>query len=180
MTITKGFNSGKTRFKFLVIFTTTLLCASFISTVSAQTGSVNFSGKWAFNESKSTPSQGGFRMAASLMVITQDGNNLTYESTRQNQNGEDVKSTSKFTLDGKECENPGFGNNTRKSVVTWSADGKTLGFAHTMKFERDGETQEFKSTESWKINEADKTLSVETAMTFQGEERKTTNVYDKK
>jgi hypothetical protein len=145
------------------------------STLSAQ---VNFSGTWALNESKSTAAQ-GFRMGATLMTITQDGINLTIESTRKNQNGEDVKSTLKYTLDGKECSNVAFGNSTRKSVLTWSADGKTLSFAHSMNFERDGATQEFKSTESWKLND-DKTLSVETIMNFNGEEMKTTNVYDKK
>jgi hypothetical protein len=150
------------------------------ATASAQTGGINFSGTWVFNESKSTPSEGGFRMGASLMTITQEANNLSVESTRKNRDGEDVKSTSKFTLDGKECVNPaGFGNSNRNSVVIWSADKKMLNFAHTMKFERDGETQEFKNTESWKLND-DKTLSVETIMNFQGEERKTTNIYDKK
>jgi hypothetical protein len=143
----------------------------------SQSGKTNFSGTWALNESKSTPVEGGFR--ALQMVITQDGNNLSYESTRKNRDGVDVKTTSKFTLDGKECENPGFGNNPRKSVVTWSADGKTLNYAHSSKFERDGATQEFKYSESWNLNE-DKTLSVVTVMNFQGEERKTTNVYDKK
>jgi hypothetical protein len=147
------------------------------STTFAQTGKPNFSGTWAFNESKSTPSQGGFRMGASLMVITQDGNNLSFESTRKNQDGEDVKSTYKYTLDGKVCSNPFFGNNTRQTLVTWSADGKTLNFAHSSLFE--GQTEPFKSTETWKIND-DKTLSLETIMNFQGEERKTTNVYDKK
>jgi hypothetical protein len=141
----------------------------------SQTGKTDFSGTWAFNEAKSTPSDGGFRMGASLMVITPEGNNLSYESTRKNQDGEDVKSTLKFTLDGKECVNPSFGNSTRKSIVTWSADGKILNFAHTMNFQ----DNEFKSTESWKLND-NKTLSVETIMNFQGEERKITNIYDKK
>jgi hypothetical protein len=146
----------------------------------AQSGKTDFSGTWTFNESKSTPAEGGFRFAASQMVITQDGNNLTNESIRKNRDGEDVKSTAKFTLDGKDCTNAtGFGNNNRISVLTWSADGKSLNFAHSMKFERDGQTQEFKSTESWKLKD-DKTLSVETVMNFQGEERKTTNIYDKK
>jgi hypothetical protein len=146
----------------------------------SQAAKTNFSGTWAFNEAKSTPSEGGFRMGASLMVVTQDGDNLSYEGTRKNRDGEDVKSTSKFTLDGKESVNPaGFGNSNRNSLVTWSADGKVLNFSHTMKFEREGETQEFKNTESWKIND-DKTLSVEIIMNFQGEERKITSVYDKK
>ena len=180
MTSNSVFNSGKTRLSLLATSAFTFLFLLYASAIFAQTGSVNFSGTWAFNESKSTPSEGGFRMGPSLMVITLDGNNLSYESTRKNQDGEDVKSTSKFTLDGKECVNTVFGTNTRKSIVTWSADKKTLSFAHTMNFEREGQTTEFKSSETWKINDADKTLAIETTMNFQGEERKITNVYDKK
>ena len=170
----KPFNLN-TSLKFLATMLVVILFLANSSTF-AQAGKTNFSGTWAFNESKSTPSEGGFRMGASLMVITQDGNNLSNESTRKNQNGEDVKSTYKFTLDGKESVNTVFGNNTRKSIVTWSADGKSLNFAHTMNFNGD----DFKSTETWKINDTDKTLSVETSMNFQGEERKATNIYDKK
>jgi hypothetical protein len=179
MTQVKDSRSGKTRFNHLTIFVIIFLLASYASTTFAQAGKADFSGSWAFNESKSTPSQEGYRMAPSLLTVTQDGNNLAVERTSKNQDGEDVKSTSKFTLDGQECVNTIFGTNTRKSIVTWSADGKALAFAHTMNFERDGQTQEFKSTESWKLND-DKTLSVETIMNFQGEERKSTNVYDKK
>ena len=171
----------KTTFKLLTAsFLMLFLISISSSTVSAQSGKTNFSGTWAFNETKSTPVEGGFRMGASLMTVTQDGNNLSVESTRKNRDGDDVKSTSKFTLDGKECSNQtGFGNSERKSVLTWSADGKTLNFAHSMTFERDGQTQEFKNTETWKIND-DKTLTVEVTMNFQGEERKVTNIYDKK
>jgi hypothetical protein len=159
-------------------FLFTMLMLSVATSATAQTGSVNFAGTWAFNESKS--GQAEFRMAPNLMTVTQDGNILTVESSRPNMDGENVKSTVKYTLDGKECTNPaGFGNSTRKSVVTWSADGKSLNFVHTMKFDRDGETTEFKTSEVWKMN-ADKTLSVETSMNFQGQDNKTVNVYDKK
>jgi hypothetical protein len=171
--------SGRMKFIHLTTVVLIILLLSDSAAIFAQAGSVNFSGTWSFNEAKSSQVEGGFRFAPSLITITQDGINLTAENTRKNQNGEDVKSTSKYTLDGKECSNVAFGNSTRKSVLTWSADGKTLLFAHTMNFERDGATQEFKSTESWKLND-DKTLSVETVMNFQGEERKTANVYDKK
>jgi len=173
-------NSKKTYFFSLATFSIALMFLSYATTSIAQTTRVNFSGAWALNESKSTQAEGGFRMGASMMTIAQDGNNLSVESTRKNRDGEDVKSTAKFTLDGKECTNPaGFGNSTRKSVLSWSADGKVLNFAHSMTFERNGETQEFKNSETWKLND-DKTLSIETIMNFQGEERKITNVYDKK
>jgi hypothetical protein len=173
----KFYNSLKGRTIFMAAFLIALLILSGTTTALGQTGSVNYAGTWAFNESKS--SQAEFRFAPSLMVITQEGNNLTVESTRKNQDGEEVKGTAKYTLDGKECSNPGFGNNARKSVLTWSSDGKTLNFSHSSKFDRNGETTEFKYTETWKIN-ADKTLAVETTMNFQGQENKTTNVYDKK
>ena len=173
-------NSKKTRFFCFATFISAVMFLSYTTTISAQDIKANFSGTWALNESKSTQAEGGFRMGASMMTIAQDGNNLSVESTRKNRDGEDVKSTAKFTLDGKECTNPaGFGNSTRKSVLSWSADGKVLNFAHSMTFERNGETQEFKNSETWKLND-DKTLSVETIMNFQGEEMKTVNVYDKK
>lgn len=174
MTISRGLNSGKSRSNLLATIAGSLLFLSFASGISAQ--SANFSGTWTFNESKSTQAQGGMRFAPSLMVITQEGNNLTVDRTSKNQNGEDVKSTLKYTLDGKECVNTAFGTNTRKSNVTWSADKKSLLFAHTMTFN----DNEFKTKETWKINDADKTLAVETVFNGQDGEMKATNVYDKK
>jgi hypothetical protein len=173
----KNTSTGNIMRCFLGTFIIMLLVAS---SLRAQTGSVNFSGTWAFNESKSTPAEGGFRMGANLYVITQDGNNLTVESTRAGRDGQEMKTTAKYTLDGKECSNTVFGTNVQKSVVTWSADGKSLTFSNTMSFERDGTTTEFKSTQTWKINEADKTFVLESVMNTPNGEMKTSNVYDKK
>jgi hypothetical protein len=159
---------------------TTFLLLLIVSTLNGQTGTVNFSGSWAFNEAKSTPAEGGFRMGAGSYVITQDGNNLTVESTRAGRDGQEVKTTAKYTLDGKECSNTVWGTSVQKSIVTWSADGKTLTFSNTMNFERDGTTTEFKSTQIWKINEADKTFVLESVMNTPNGEMRTTNVYDKK
>jgi hypothetical protein len=149
------------------------------TTVSAQTGSVNFSGTWAFNESKSTQSEGGFRFAPALLAVNHSGTNIDIESTSNGPNGE-FKSNSKYTTDGKECSNTMFGDNIRKSLVTWSADKKSLVFSHTMNFERDGQSMEMKSTETWKINESDKTLAIESVFNTPNGEMRRTNVYDKK
>jgi hypothetical protein len=73
-----------------------------------------------------------------------------------------------------------FGDNIRKSLVTWSADKKSLVFSHTMNFERDGQSMEMKSTETWKINESDKTLAIESVFNTPNGEMRRTNVYDKK
>jgi hypothetical protein len=146
--------------------------------MNAQAGKTSFSGKWAFNETKSNLGEGrGFR-AASQLTITQDGNNLSVDRVRTNQNGETTTTTEKFTLDGKECVNTSQ-RGPSKAVVTWSADGKALNFAISRTFERDGQTNEFKSTEIWTLTDPN-TLSLTSVMNFQGEERKTTYVYDKK
>jgi hypothetical protein len=173
----KNTRSGNCIKSFLGTFILLLL---FVSTLNGQTGTVNFSGSWAFNEAKSTPAEGGFRMGAGSFVITQDGNNLTSERTSTGPDGTERKTTSKYTLDGKECSNTVFGTNVQKSIVTWSADGKSLTFSNTMNFEREGTTTEFKSTQTWKINDADKTLIMESVFNTPNGEMKTTNVYDKK
>ncbi|NMC41888.1 MAG: hypothetical protein GYA43_12095 [Bacteroidales bacterium] len=162
------------------------LCLSLVAAFILLTGiqgkaqGVNFSGTWTFNESKSPASEGGFRFAPSKLVITQSGNDLTVQRTSPGMDGGEMTTTDKFTLDGKECINTMFGDNKRKTVVKWSADSKSLIFSHSMSFEMDGQSMQFNSTENWKLNEADKTLSVETLMTTPNGEMKTTNVYDRK
>jgi hypothetical protein len=169
--------SGHSIRRFLGTFILSLLV---VSSLNSQTGGVNFTGSWAFNETKSSPAQGGFRMGSGSYVITQDGNNLTAERTSTGPDGTERKTTSKYTLDGKECSNTVFNTMVQKSIVQWSADGKSLNFSNTMNMERDGTTTEFKSTQTWKINDADKTLIMESVFNGQNGEVKTTNVYDKK
>jgi len=94
--------------------------------------------------------------------------------------GEEMKTSAKYTLDGKVSENPMF-NSTRKSTVTWSADKSSLIIASTMTFDMGGETREMKSTETWKLSEGGKLLSVESVRPGRdGGEMKTMAAYDKK
>ena len=166
--------------RLLLFITMTVLFTLFVlpSDLYAQGAKPNFSGTWAFNESKSNLGEGrGFR-SASQMTVTQDANNLTVARVRTNRDGEATTTTEKYTLDGKESVNTaGFGPS--KTVVKWSADGKTLNFAITRTFDRNGETIEMKSTEDWTLTDA-RTLSVLSTSVFQDNERKTTSVYDKK
>jgi hypothetical protein len=144
--------------------------------ISAQT---NFSGSWAFNESKSNFGTSQFRFASTAMTITQDGNNMTVESTMPSRDGGERKSTDKFTLDGKVCENPMF-NSVRKSTLTWSDDKSALTISSVMNFERDGQSQEFKTTAVWKLSEEGKLLTIESSMPSPDGDLKTTVAYDKK
>ncbi len=140
----------------------------------------NFSGTWAFNESKSNFGDSQFRFAATSMVVTQDGNNLSVESTMPSRDGGEMKTSAKYTLDGKVSENPMF-NTTRKSTVTWSPDKTSMIIASTMTFDMNGETREMKSTDTWKLAEGGKVLMIESVrLNRDGEEMKTTAAYDKK
>ena len=130
------------------------------------------------SQGKSNLGEGGNFRRATQITVTQDGNNLTAARVRTNQDGETTTTTEKFTLDGKECTND-TGRGPSKAIVTWSADGKALNFAITRTFDRNGETTTMKSTEVWTLTDAN-TLSILSTASFQGNEMKTTLVYDKK
>ncbi len=152
----------------------------FCMTSSGLFAQANFAGTWAFNESKSDFGGSQFRMAATSLVVAQEPNLLTVESTMPGRDGGEMKTTAKYTLDGKVSENPMF-NSTRKSTATWSADKSTLTIASTMTFDMGGETREMKSTETWKLAEGGKVLLLESVRPGrEGEEMKTTAAYDKK
>jgi hypothetical protein len=155
-----------------------LFFSAFSMTLFAQ---ANFAGNWGLNESKSKFGENQFMRGASSMVVTQDAKLLTVESTMQGRDGNEMKMSSKYNLDGSVSENPGFGDNTSKSVATWSADKKALTIVTTMKFERNGETIERKTTAEWVLAEGGKMLMVNTTRTNrEGAEVKTTAAYDKK
>ena len=141
----------------------------------------NFSGTWALNESKSNFGDSQFRMASSNMVVTQDANVLTAETTRPGMDGNEMKSTAKYNLDGTPTENPVFNNVMRKSTVKWSADKTSITIASTMTFDMDGESRTMNSSETWKLAEGGKVLLLDSVMPgFDGGEMKTTAAYDKK
>jgi len=152
----------------------------FCMTSSGLFAQANFAGTWAFNESKSNFGDSQFRFAATAMVVTQDANTLTVESTMTGRDGEEMKTSAKYTLDGKVSENPMF-NTTRKSTVTWSADKSSMIIASTMTFDMGGETREMKSTDTWKLTEGGKVLQIESVRPGRdGGEMKTMAAYDKK
>ena len=100
-----------------------LLTALMITTVAtAQT--VNFSGSFKLNTSKSKLNQ-EFSMAPKEIIILQNGNDLNVEKHSSFQD-QDFITKDKFTLDGKECINPGWQETQKKSTAVWSDDKKSL------------------------------------------------------
>ena len=157
------------------------LSAAFLLLSAGLFAQTNFSGTWAFNESKSKLGDSQFRMAATALVATQDAKVLTVETTRPGRDGGETKSTAKYNLDGTPSENPGFGNSVRKSTVTWSADKSSITIASTMTFDMNGESRTMNSSETWKLTEGGKVLLLDNVMPgFEGGEMKTTAAYDKK
>ena len=174
-----------------------LLPASII----AQTGKANFSGNWVVNVEKSNFGQGqgqpqtqgrqgqaqgkgqdqgqktgGF--GGGNFIAKQEGNLLTVERSRTNQNGKTNKTESRYTLDGKECVNT-TGRGESKSTATWSPDGKTLKIVTNSTFTTNGESRTMKSTEEWSLKDAS-ILSVKTTRASKSGDRVSTIVYDKK
>lgn len=139
----------------------------------------NFSGTWALNESKSNMGDGGFRMSSPSITIVQDATTFTLERSFTGQDGTERKNSEKYTLDGKESVNPVF-NTTKKSTAVWSADKQVLTVKSSMVFDMNGEQNEIKTVDVYKLADGGKTLSVDSQSTSSMGERKTLLVYDKK
>ena len=90
----------------------------------AATGQTNFSGTWKLNSSRSTLGD-QFSMAPKDIIIVQEGNLFNVEK-HYNFQDRDVTTNDKLTMDGKECENPGWRDSIKKSVAEWAPDKKCL------------------------------------------------------
>lgn len=143
----------------------------------AQSGKVNFSGSWALNAGKSTMGDNP-RMGGGDFMAKQDGNNLSVERSRTNRDGETIKTTMNYTLDGKESINTSPRGES-KSVAQWSADGKSLTISTARSFEMNGETVNMKTVEVWSLTDP-KTVTIQSSSSTPNGERKMTLVYDKK
>lgn len=142
-------------------------------------GAANFSGSWSFNESKSNLGEGGMRMISQKMTIAQDEKSFKLDRSFTGQDGQERNTTETYTLDGKESVNPVF-NTSKKSTATLAADKKSLTVSSVMVSEMNGEKNEIKTVEVYKLADGDKTLSIDSQSTSSMGERKATLVYDKK
>jgi hypothetical protein len=172
-------NSDQGLMKKIKLFVLVGLALFFTAQLSAQNGAVNFSGNWALNETKSNFGDSPFRMAASTMTVKQEENNLSIDRTLNTPDGQEMKLTGKYTMDGKECENSGFMDSKTKSTVKWSADNKSITIASSTLFNMNGDNIEMKSTEIWTLD-GDKTLKIEATNSSPDGDMKTSIVYDKK
>jgi len=138
----------------------------------------NFSGDWKLNEGKSELGEFGGRVARSIKVEQKEAN-ITIARTSPGFNGGDpITTTFTLTFDGNVTESAGFGGSKRKTTAAWSADAQTLTVNSTTQFERDGQTSESKSTETWTLTK-EGALSIVTHSTSPRGESTTKALYDK-
>jgi hypothetical protein len=104
------------KIKFLI---TALLISS---SINAQVA--DLSGSWKLNTAKSKLNE-EWTMAPKEIIIIQKGNDLNVEKHSSFQE-QDFIIKDKFTLDGKECINPGWQDSQKKSTAVWSDDKKSL------------------------------------------------------
>ena len=100
------------------------LLTALLITTAAASQTVNFSGSFKLNTSKSKLNQ-EFSMAPKEIIIIQNGNDLNVEKHSSFQD-QDFIIKDKFTLDGKECINPGWQETQKKSIAVWSDDKNSL------------------------------------------------------
>lgn len=157
-----------------------LLIVAFIAAnpFSANAQRASFNGDWKLNESKSELGDFGGRVARSLKAEQKEDAITITRVTPGFNGGDPVTSTLTLTFDGKVAESEGFGGSKRKSTAKWSDDGKTLVINSVTNFERDGQSFEFKATESWMIT-ADGALSVVTNSSSPRGESTTKAIYTK-
>jgi hypothetical protein len=162
-----------------------LLIAVVFTLTSMAPHRANFSGKWKLNESKSVRGNTlciydqGDRMRSDAMKITEHADFLTIDVVSSSPDGTPVTRSEKLTFDGKEGEFTLFKRGKTYSVK-WSDDGKTMTVNSLVYLDINGEKQEFKVTEVWKLINDGKSISLQAnaKSTFVGE-RTWKFVYDK-
>lgn len=118
--------------KNLILFVSiTLLSLS----VSAQ--KADFSGSWKIDRANSELAE-EFSMAPEKIEIVQDGKLITITRHVSFQE-ESFSYTDKITLDGKESENPGWGETIKKSTANWLDDKKMLKIINKLPMGDNGE-----------------------------------------
>lgn len=148
-----------------------IFVALLISTiVSAQ--APDFSGSWKLNKEKSKLHD-QFSMAPKDIIVAQTGNDFNLERHSSFQ-GNDFTIKDKFTLDGKECINPGWQDTQKKSVAVWSDDKLSLKI--TTKFPM-GDNGEMTIVEVYKLDGGN--LVIETKASSSFGEVAETQVFDK-
>jgi hypothetical protein len=148
-----------------------ILLAAFLVTMAFAVSAADFSGTWKLNKSKSKLGD-QFSMAPSILIAAQSGNDFNVEKHISFQDQE-MTTKEKYTLDGKECVNPGFQDSQKKSTAVWSGDKNSLTITSKVSM---GDS-DMTTIEVYKI--VDSGLVIESKMSSSFGENNETMVFDK-
>jgi hypothetical protein len=143
---------------------------------------MNFSGKWEFDKVKSSPDLPDSKYDGTVIrQISQTLSTIAYHDIYIQKGSNDWATTDEiFNLDGKEQvkkDNSG----TNKKSTKWSQDAKVLTLTYLVIYKEDGVTKEIVISESYKLSEDRKTLTIETySKNLVAGETNTKSVYHKK
>ncbi|MDP3180934.1 MAG: hypothetical protein Q8M67_03900 [Bacteroidota bacterium] len=114
------------------------LIAFILGSMTSMAQTPDFSGTWNINNGKSTFFE-QFSLAPSQLILIQTADSLMVEK-HGNFQGTDYVTKEKFSLDGKECVNPGMMPDSKKtSIAVWSEDGKVLTVSSKLPTQDQGE-----------------------------------------
>ena len=150
------------------------LIVCFLASASVALAAPDFSGSWKINASKSKTS-GQFPLPQRFeRKIAHTEPTLTVTTTRSGfQGGNDVTTETKYSTDGKETTNPGFGGSQMKSVAKWEGDALTIQSSASTA------NGDFTIKERWTVSSDGKTLEVVSKIAGGFGEFETTYVLDK-
>ncbi len=149
-----------------------ILFAVLLFAIVCSVSATDFSGNWKLNSSKSKLND-QFSMAPKEIITSQSENSLSVEKHVSFQD-QDFTTNDKFTLDGKECINPGWQDTEKKSTAVWSDDKTSLKITSKMPM---GDNGDMTIVEVYKID--GENLVVVTSVSSSFGESSETMVYDK-
>lgn len=175
-------NSTQARVKNNLAVKAGIVCAAaftlLLHSFTVLTAPANFSGEWKLNEGKSELGQYP-QFAPRKIKVTATDTSATVERTSVGQDGQERTAKETLSYSGKETESTVFGTMKKKSTVKWSDDGKTMTVNGSVLFERDGQSNEIKTTEAWKLSDDGKSLLVSSNSSSSFGENAMKMVFDK-
>jgi len=142
----------------------------------------NFSGKWEFDKSKSTPGILDSQYEGTVTrLITQNASIFTYRDIYVRKGGNVWSTTDEsFKLDDKEQIKKDGANSRRKSAQ-WSQDKKILTLTYKETYTEEGVSRELLLVYSYRLSDDGKTLTLKTfSRNHVTGETKTQSIYHKK
>lgn len=139
-----------------------LVCALAIEVWAAGPAPANFSGTWVLDKAKSDALNGPMAGADITMVVTQDGKQLTTETTYTGGQRETPTQKATYNLDGSETTVEMTGRMAGKATLKakWMGDGNALELSSVQNVNVQGNDVTITRQDHWELAEGGKVLNV--------------------